>query len=129
MRQSKAVSGQEYEKVATALRSAEADSRRAQATVNEVQATLDWATIHSPIDATIIDKKVDVGDMVTPGQMLVTLFDPTRMQLVASVRESLALRLKEGQSIGVQIGNSTSSAAGRSAKSCPRPSPIVEPSR
>ena len=51
----------------------------------------------------MIDKKVDVGDMVTPGQMLVTLFDPKRMQLVASVRESLAHQLKEGQDIGVQV--------------------------
>lgn len=101
--QSKAVSRQEYEKVATSLQTAEADSRRAQETVNEVQATLDWATIRSPIDGTIIDKKVDVGDMVTPGQMLVTLFDPNRMQLVASVRESLTRRLQVGQSIGVQI--------------------------
>ena len=47
--------------------SAEADLRRAQETVKEVQATLDWATIRSPIDGTVIDKKVDVGDMVTPG--------------------------------------------------------------
>jgi RND family efflux transporter MFP subunit len=101
--QSRAVSRQEYEKMVTALRSAEADSRRAQETVNEVQATLDWATIRSPIDGTIVDKKVDVGDMVTPGQMLVTLFDPSRMQLVASVRESLAYQLKEGQSIAVQV--------------------------
>ena len=51
----------------------------------------------------MIDKKVDVGDMVTPGQMLATLFDPKRMQLVASVRESLAHRLQVGQAIGVQI--------------------------
>ena len=58
-------------------------------TVNEVQATLDWATVRSPIDGTVIDKKVDAGDMVTPGQILLTLFDPKRMQLVASVRESL----------------------------------------
>lgn len=99
----KAVSRQEYEKMVTALRSAEADELRAKETVNEVQATLDWATIRSPIDGTVIDKKVDVGDMVTPGQMLVTLFDPTRMQLVASVRESLTRRLQAGQGIGVQI--------------------------
>ena len=89
--------------MATALQSAEADSRQAQATVNEVQATLDFATIRSPIDGTVIDKKVDVGDMVTPGQMLVTLFDPQRMQLVASVRESLTHQLQLGQDIGVQI--------------------------
>ena len=64
---------------------------------------MDWATIRSPIDGTVIDKKVDVGDMVTPGQLLVTLFDPKHMQLVASVRESLTRRLQTGQKIGVQI--------------------------
>ena len=85
------------------LQSAEADLHRAQAAVSEVQATLDWATIRSPIDGTVIDKKVDAGDMVTPGQMLVTLFDPNHMQLVASVRESLTRRLQVGQSIGVQV--------------------------
>jgi membrane fusion protein, multidrug efflux system len=101
--ESKTVSRQEYEKSATAFRSAEADLLRAQESVKEVQATLDWATIRSPIDGTVIDKNVDVGDMVTPGKMLVTLFDPTHMQLVASVRESLTHRLQVGQSIGVQI--------------------------
>jgi RND family efflux transporter MFP subunit len=64
---------------------------------------LDCATIRSPIDGIVIDKKIDVGDMVSPGQILVTLFDPKRMQLVASVRESLTRRLRVGQSIGVQV--------------------------
>jgi RND family efflux transporter MFP subunit len=99
----RAISRQEYENAATAVRSAEAGLLRAQETVNEVQATLDWATIRSPIDGTVIDKKVDAGDMVTPGQMLLTLFDPKRMQLVASVRESLTHRLQVGQSIDVQV--------------------------
>jgi RND family efflux transporter MFP subunit len=101
--ESRAISRQDYEKAVTALHSAEADLRRAQETVNEVQATLGWATIRSPFDGTVIDKKVDVGDMVTPGQMLVTLFDPKRMQLVASVRESLTRQLQVGQSIAVRI--------------------------
>ena len=100
---SNAISRQEYEKTVTTLRSAEADLQRAQQTVNEVQATLDWATIRSPIDGTVIDKKVDAGDMVTPGQLVATLFDPKRMQLVANVRESLTRQLQVGQIIGVQI--------------------------
>lgn len=41
----------------------------------------------------MIDKKVSVGVTVTPGQILATLFDPLQMQLMASVRESLAHRL------------------------------------
>ena len=109
---SNAVSRQEYENRSTALKSAEAELRRAQETVNEVQATLDFATVRSPIDGTIIDKKVDAGDMVTPGQVLVTLFDPRRMQLVASVRESLTQQLKEGQGIGVQIEGLEQSCSG-----------------
>jgi membrane fusion protein, multidrug efflux system len=100
---SRTISQQAYDQAVSSMHSAEADLRRAQAAVNEVQATLDWATIRSPIDGTVIDKKVDAGDMVTPGQMLVTLFDPKRMQLVASVRESLTRQLQIGQSIGVQV--------------------------
>ena len=100
---SRAVSQQEYDRAVTASRSAEADLRRVQETVNEVQAMLDWATVRAPIDGTVIDKKVDVGDMVTPGQMLLTLFDPTRMQLIATVRESLTHSLQVGQSIGVRL--------------------------
>lgn len=101
--QTNSISRQEYEKATTRLESANADLVKAQEAVKEAQAMLDWATIRSPLNGTVIDKKVDVGDMVSPGQTLVTLFDPKRMQLVASVRESLAQRLREGQSIGVKV--------------------------
>jgi RND family efflux transporter MFP subunit len=100
---SNAVSRQEYERVATVVRTSTAELHRAEEAVNEVQATLEWATVRAPMDGTVIDKKVDVGDLVRPGQVLVTLFDPKRMQLVASVRESLTRRLEVGQSIGVEI--------------------------
>jgi RND family efflux transporter MFP subunit len=100
---SKAVSRQENDRAGTAFKSADAEVRRAQESIHEIEATLEWTTIRSPMRGIVIDKKVAVGDMVTPGQMLATLFDPLRMQLVASVRESLAQRLKVGQPIEVQI--------------------------
>ena len=98
-----AISRQIYDKAVTALRTAEANLQGAEEMVKEVQATLNYATIRASMDAVVIDKKVNAGDTVTPGQVLVTLFDPQRMQLVASVRESLAHDLEEGQSIGVEI--------------------------
>ncbi len=98
-----AVSQQEYERATTALKSTDAELRRAREAINEVQATLDLATMRSPMDGIVIDKQVDVGDMVSPGQTLATLLDPGEMQLVASVRESLAHRLRIGQRIDVQI--------------------------
>ena len=100
---SKAVSRQEDDRARTALKSADAEISRAKESINEIQATLEWATIRSPIRGIVIDKKVDFGDTVTPGQVVGTLFDPTRMQLVASVRETLAQRLQVGQPIEVQI--------------------------
>lgn len=101
--QANAISQQDYERAVTALKSADAELQRAQEAINESQATLDFATVRSPMDGMVVDKQVDVGDMVTPGQTLTTVLDPTQMQLVASVRESLASRLAVGQSIDVQI--------------------------
>jgi RND family efflux transporter MFP subunit len=100
---SKTISQQQYEEAQTALRGADANLKRAREAVKETDVMLGWATIRSPIDGTVIDKKVDVGDMVSPGQLLLTLFDPKRMQLVASVRESLATRLQPDQTIAVSL--------------------------
>lgn len=118
--QSNAISRQDYEKAQTALRSAEADLQRAKETVNEVQASLDWATVRAPIDGTVIDKQVDVGDMVTPGQLLVTLYDPKQMQLVANVRESLTDKLEVGQDIGVRIDGLQKQCVGRISEKVPQ---------
>jgi membrane fusion protein, multidrug efflux system len=113
------ISQQDYDKAVAALHTAEADLLRLKAAVNEVQAALDSATIRSPMNATVIDKKVDVGDMVAPGQLLATLFDPERMQLVASVRESLADHLQIGRDIGVKVGRIDKVCYGRVSEIVP----------
>jgi RND family efflux transporter MFP subunit len=120
---SNAVSKQENERAGTALKTAEAELSRAKESINEIQATLDWATIRSPISGIVIDKNVDVGDMVTPGQILATLFDPKRMQLVAGVRESHAHRLKVGQPIEVQIESFTKKCTGTISEIVPEAEP------
>src|SRR5262249_49731838 len=120
---SRAVSQQEHERANTALKSADAEHARAKESINEIEATLDWATIRSPINGIVIDKKVDVGDMVTPGQMLATLFDPKRMQLVASVRESLAHRLQVGQPIEVKVENVNKQRTGTISEIVPAADP------
>ncbi len=98
-----AASELELSRVTNTLRGAEADKRRAEQALNEAQTRLSYAKILAPVAGRIVDKKVDVGDTVTPGQPLVTLYDHTRMQLVAVVRESLAQRLKVGDWITVRL--------------------------
>lgn len=93
----------ELDRVSSAYASARAEAERAEQAVAEARTVLGYATIPAPMAGVIIDKRVEVGDTVTPGQVLLTLFDPTRMQLVASVRESLTHRLRVGAPIGVRV--------------------------
>lgn len=108
-----AASQLELSRVTNALRGAEADKRRADEALREVQTRLSYATVRSPMDGRIIEKKVDVGDTVTPGQPLVSMYDPTRMQLVAVVPESLAYRLTIGKWVGVRLQAMDKECAGR----------------
>ncbi|MFO0975408.1 MAG: efflux RND transporter periplasmic adaptor subunit [Planctomycetaceae bacterium] len=98
-----AISQTDFDTAQAAMKSAAAEFERATQALKESQVMLDYATIRSPMSGTIIDKRVEVGDTVSPGQMLLTLFDPTHMQMVASVRESLALKLKPGQLIPTRL--------------------------
>lgn len=93
----------EFDRVNAELLSAEAELTRVQQQLEEAQTILSYAVIASPIDGLVIDKQVEAGDTVSPGQVLVKLYDQKRMQLVASVRESLTQRLKVGQSLPIAI--------------------------
>ena len=93
----------EWERSESALKTRTAELEEARQRQRQAETMLSYATIVSPIDGKVIDKHIEVGDTASPGQVLVTLFDPTRMQLVARVRESLTHRLAVGQDIDVYI--------------------------
>jgi RND family efflux transporter MFP subunit len=103
LKSKKAISQADFDTAQAAMKSAAAELERATQAVKESQVMLDYATIRSPMSGTIIDKRVEVGDTVSPGQILLTLFDPTHMQMVASVRESLAMKLKPGQLLPTRL--------------------------
>ncbi|UCG32243.1 MAG: efflux RND transporter periplasmic adaptor subunit [Phycisphaerales bacterium] len=103
LHEQKAAADIELDRARSTLKAAEAELERAENAAQEAQTVLAYATIRSPLTGVVVDKRVDVGDTVTPGQVLLTLYDPERMQLVASVRESLAYRLKVGQTIDVGV--------------------------
>ncbi len=98
-----AVAELEIDRATNARKGAEATLARALQAQAEAQTVLDYATIRSPIDGIIVDKRVNSGDTVSPGQTVVTVLDPTQMQLVASVRESLSRRLAIGGSVMVRV--------------------------
>lgn len=101
--QGNAISRAEFENLATTVRTSEAELERSDRAIDETKIFLDYATIASPFDGIVVDKKVQAGDTVTPGQTLLTIYDPNQMQLVANVRESLATKLQIGQEVSARL--------------------------
>lgn len=85
------------------VRASEAEVTRAERAVAEAQTVLGYAVVRAPFAGVVIERLAEVGDTVTPGMPLVTMYDPTRMQLVASVRESLTVRLAVGSKVTAEI--------------------------
>ncbi len=109
----------EHDRAVTATKTAEAQLEQAEQVAREAKTVLGYATITSPMTGKVVDKQVQMGDTVVPGQVLVTLYDHTRMQLVASVRESLTQRLKVGQMIGVRIESLSKACQGKISEIVP----------
>jgi len=75
----------------------------AEAAVREAQVMLSFAVIEAPFDGKVSSKKSNPGDMVAPGQVLFVVESPSEPQLHAMVSETVALHLKVGQKLPVQI--------------------------
>lgn len=101
--QGNAISRSEYESLATAVRTNEAELERSARAIDETKVFLDYATITAPFGGIVVDKLVQAGDTVTPGQTLLNIYDPDQMQLVANVRESLAMKLHVGQEVAAKL--------------------------
>jgi RND family efflux transporter MFP subunit len=97
------VAQEEFERAAAKVGTSEFEVKRHEQAVHEAKVFLAYATVRAPLTGIVIDKKVEVGDTVTPGQTLIALFNPDKMQMLASVRESLALKLSVGQKLPGRI--------------------------
>lgn len=87
----------------TAFDAAVAEVERAHQAVSGAESALGFARILAPIAGVVVDKQINQGDVVQPGQPICTIYDPTQLQLVAVVREELAGRLQLGQQVDVTL--------------------------
>lgn len=87
----------------SAARSLEAELQRARRQVEESEAALSYAQVLAPIGGRVVERFVEPGDTVSPGQPMVSLYNPVSLRVEAWVRESLALSLAEGERLAVAI--------------------------
>lgn len=98
-----AISQAEYDQAKTLVLTSQAQLELALRRIDEARVLAGFATIAAPFSGVVIDKDVEPGDTVSPGQTLLTIYDPTHMQLVANVRDSLAMKLKVGQQLPAKL--------------------------
>lgn len=73
--------------------------------VQAAQTALDYSIIHSPFSGVVVERAAEPGNMASPGQLLLSLYDPLTLQIEADVRESLATQLEIGRKIKVEINS------------------------
>lgn len=97
------ISRAEMEQKQTQYEQSEQSVKRAQSTYDRAVTNLGYATISSPVDGTVISRKVDVGQTVAASFQTPDLFeiaeDLTKMQIETAVSEADIGVIQEGQPV------------------------------
>lgn len=83
----------------------------AEARIAAAKSQLAYARIYSPIDGVVIEKNVEVGEMVAPGGFtsqqstgaIARLADPRSLEVEADINESYIARLRRGQPVRITV--------------------------
>lgn len=86
-----------------AFDAAESAFRSAQANVDRVKVMRTYTRITSPIDGVVTDRRIEVGDLAGPGQVLLAVYDQEHMRLEAPVPVRLLDRLPKGREVDVAL--------------------------
>ena len=101
------ISRAEMEQSQTQYEQSEQSVKRAQSTYDRAVTNLGYATITSPVDGTVISRKVDVGQTVAASFQTPDLFeiaeDLTKMQIETSVSEADIGVIKDGQTVTFSV--------------------------
>lgn len=97
------ISQAEMDQKTADVRVAEANLNHSQQEVSEAEVMLSYTTIKAPKAGMIVDRLAEEGDMARPGQPLLILYDPTSLRLEVPVMAKLAVNLKPGDELVVQI--------------------------
>jgi HlyD family secretion protein len=100
-----------YDAANTQLDIAAAQVKTAEAELAGARARLEYAVIRSPIDGVVIERTVEVGEMVAPGGFtsqqssgaILRIADPTSLEVEADINESYISRVRKGQPALIRV--------------------------
>lgn len=89
--------------VSTQVNLAEVGTQQQQTTVDFAKLQLSYAYIIAPSDGFISKKNVQPGQLVNPGQILMSIVDDSQLWINANFKETQVERMKVGQEVTVKV--------------------------
>ena len=86
-----------------AVRKAEYAVRQAMIGLNEAQLALDAAQVKAPVNGTVLDVNVDLGQQVAAGTVVAVLADTADVRLTVNVEQRDIRRIQVGQEVNISI--------------------------
>ena len=112
-----------FEQAEQVLRSTMAREKAAKQAVRQAQANLSYAAIKSPMDGIVSDRMDDPGDLASPGNIIMKIFDASRLMLYVPLRESLVKSVKIGDTIKFNVESLKRSFSGQVSEIVPAVDP------
>ena len=98
-----AISKAERDRIQAALSTSRAQLVSSKRFEDEARTALSHSKLTSPIAGRIVERYADPGDTARPGVPVLRLYNPATLRLEASVRESVASKLKQNQKLTAEI--------------------------
>jgi RND family efflux transporter MFP subunit len=85
---------------------------QAKAEVGEAQAMLDYARITAPFAGQVIERRLDPGNLASPGMPLLVVEEEGKLRVETAVEESRAASIRLGETASVEIDALTAPVVG-----------------
>jgi len=100
---SKVISTEQFEHAQVAFTQSQKRVDIAQAQLDLINATLGNATISAPFDAVVAKKWMEEGDVLQPGQPILTLYESHKAWITANFEETKIASFKIGQNVEIHV--------------------------
>jgi RND family efflux transporter MFP subunit len=97
------VAKKDYDDALARYEVAQAAEEKAAAGLEEAKTMLSYSKVSAPFDGIVGDRSVNVGDLATPGRVLLTVYMPGTLEMVAAAGEQFAPFLKVGAPVALAI--------------------------
>lgn len=99
----KAASDKNLEDAQSGYEAAQANLEAAQEAVNVAEVYVDYSEVTAPFAGFVLEKRVEAGDMASPGMPLFVIDDVSKVKIEAQVPESTAARLVIGAPVEIEF--------------------------